>query len=147
LSALTILFHRDADAELDSLLDSEDVLEQRAGDQILLLLDLVQSHAQIRERILEHNKQFWLTHNGVMEAVDIKVIRQLQQYASDEKYLTDAIRRMRDLLHKPADRYRVFFAPTLRRNDVLCMTILGIFHRDIAYTAKTLEMLRRRYEE
>jgi len=142
-----IKFHPAANDELDDLLDSENNLEKLAGEQILVLLDLVQSNSLIRDRLLEHNRQLWVRQNGHTHAVDIKVIRQLESIANDGKYLTDAVRRLRDLSNKPVDRYRLFFAPAGDNYGKQTITILGIFHRDVAYTPETLEELKRRYEE
>ena len=86
------------------MLDLEGKVVQLAGEKILVLLDLVQSHALIKDRLLEHNRQLWVRQNGLTQTIDIKVLRQLESIANDRKYLTDAMRRMRDLSNKPVDR-------------------------------------------
>lgn len=129
------------------MLDLEGKVVQLAGEKILVLLDLVQSHALIKDRLLEHNRQLWVRQNGLTQTIDIKVLRQLESIANDRKYLTDAMRRMRDLSNKPVDRYRLFVAPALDKYGKQIVTFLGFFHRNVAYLPETLAELKRRYEE
>lgn len=147
LSTLHIRFHPDADDELDDLLDSPDARERRAGEQILILLQIVESNAQLRDRLLAHNETIYTRQNGIVRRVDIKVIRALEEIAEDKKYLTDAVRRIRDLTEKPVDEYRVFFEPVTMSGNSHVVRVLGIIHRDHAYSAQTLQIIKSRFEK
>jgi len=86
------------------------------------------------------------TEAGEWQLLDIKLIQELKDIADDGKYHTDAVRRIRDLTQKPADRYRVFFAPRKSRSGIFIYQVLGFFHRDIAYEKAALAELKKRYE-
>lgn len=83
---------------------------------------------------------------GETQQVDIKLIKSLKDIADDQRYQTDAIRRIRDLTQKPADTYRVFYAQRPTRKGCFIFQVLGVFHRDEAYSSTTLSELKKRYE-
>ncbi|MCB4350240.1 hypothetical protein LA345_41320 (plasmid) [Burkholderia vietnamiensis] len=126
---------------------SADPEEQRAAAQLMQLLELARSNPGIRERLMGS----WETVTvrsaaGETQQVDIKLIKCLKDIADDDRYHTDAIRRIRDLINKPADRYRVFFAQRKSRNGCFVFQVLGVFHREVAYLPATLNELKKRYE-
>ena len=111
------------------------------------LLDLLEKAPSIRDRILGHHESIIVKNkDGSIERVDIKIIQGLKDIADDPKYLTDAVRRIRDLEHNPVDSYRIFFAPRKSNSAHFIIQILGVFLRDVAYTPETLKELTRRYE-
>jgi len=141
-----VKLHPKASAELKALAESSDPQEQLAAAQLMTLMQLIRSHASIRDRLLAHHEDMWIgAADGNGFKVDIKIIKQLQSIA-DNKYLIDAIRRIRDVTHKPADNYRVFYVyrDQLKNGTFACL-ILGVFDRKIAYTDETLNELKLRY--
>lgn len=147
MSKLQLSFHPEATIQITALASSPKEDERKAAAQLLVLLDLVRSHSAIRERLLGHHESIVVkVEGGGWVSVDIKLIQQLKDIAEDDRYFTDAVRRIRDVSDKPADEYRVFFAPRKPRNGAFVYQVLGFFHRSTAYTTATLTELKKRYE-
>lgn len=145
MSTLSVKLHPKASAELKALAESSDPTKQLAAAQLLTLMQLIKSHASIRDRLLGHHEDILIRSlDGKLSKIDIKIIKQLQSIAED-KYLTDAIRRIRDVSHRPADNYRVFYVyrKPLTNGTFTCL-VLGIFDRNVAYTDQTLNELESR---
>lgn len=121
--------------------------KRRAAAQLVQLLTLAQAHPVIRERLIASFETITITTvDGGTQQVDIKLIHALKHIADDDRYLTDAIRRIRDLNNEPADSYGVFFALRKPRNGCFIFLVLGVFHRDAAYLPAALNELKKRYE-
>lgn len=120
--------------------------ERTAAAQILALVQLLRSSPTLRARLLSHFDEISVVENGQYINVDIKLIKELADIA-DDRYQTDAVRRIRDLQNKPADEYRVFFAPRNTKSPSFCCEVLGVFHRSVAYSQATLNELEQRYNK
>jgi hypothetical protein len=146
LSTLIVQLDARARAELTALAKSLNPMERKAAAQLLVLLDLVKSNAAIRDRLLTQYETCSVSIGGSYHQIDIKIIQSLKCIANDEKFHTDAVRRIRDVLAKPGDQYRVFFAPVPSKQAGFSCRVLGVFHRSIAYEQSTLNELKKRYE-
>ena len=145
--SLVVTYHDEAVKEIEALVDSEDECLQEAAAQILQLIDLVETSPLVRDRILAPYQTITVRKaDGSFAQVDIKLIQELKDVANDQNHCTDAVRRIRDLINKPADEYRVFFAPRQSLKGPHRFQVLGVFHRDSAYTKSTIDELKRRYE-
>ncbi len=146
MSNLIINLHPLVEQQLMEMVKSADKQKVKAAAQLLQLIMLIEALPAVRERLLTHFEKIEVDNGkGERIKVDIKLIQELKHDASDTRYQTDAIRRIRDLSNWPATNYRVFFAPRKKLNGSFRYDVLGVFHKETAYSKETLEELRRRY--
>lgn len=131
--------------------DFERVTGGHDGDllvvQLVEFLRLIETSHAIASRLLTHHEQLSVNNaDGKPVTVNIKVIQSWKEDANDARYFTDAIRRIRDIYTSPLNDYRVFFVPRLDK-DGSWYQLLGIFHKNDAYSESTGAELRRRYAE
>lgn len=146
MTLLHVRLHPGFSAELRLLAKSDQLKDRKAAAQILHLLDLIRSVPGIRDRLLAHYEDIWVKHDGKIEQVNIRLIQELKKIAEDGRYLTDAVRRIRQQDSHPADEYRVFYVPRSPTGKAFQCEILGVSHRSVAYTPEVLQELKRRYE-
>lgn len=147
MSSLLIYMHPKAEAEFEAMVASGDENAMLAAAQLMQLLSMAEAVPRIRDRLMgNHEVVNAKISEGKFVQVDIKMILDLKEIACDDKYFTDAVRRIRELDNPPADRYRVFFAPRKNLNGVFRYQVLGVFARKVAYDKATLDELKNRYE-
>jgi hypothetical protein len=147
MSSLHVHLHPKARNDIELLARSSNPVEKKAVAQLLQLIALVRSVPSLRDRLLAHFESVTVKKaDGTYQQVDIRIISQLKDIATDSKFHTDAVRRIRDLGNSPADDFRVFFAPREPQSNGFHCEILGIFNRKIAYSRETLHELKVRYE-
>lgn len=147
MTTLNIRLHPCFTAQMLALHASTLRRERPVAAQILVLLDLIRSHSAVRARLLKHFETIDYSTAEGTGRVDIKIIKALMDAADDQKYMTDAVRRIRSLSSSPVNDYRVFYAPRKSTGSAFECEILGVFHRKVAYNQETLRELRRRYED